>query len=99
MGKLIIFAKYYFFVWAGEDPNERLHVHVFRTNSKNAIGAKYWLDDFSLFERGDFTERELRQIERDLQMYAEQTRLLAKQVQEGKKVKAIRVSTRKGKTK
>lgn len=41
MGKLVIFAKYYFFVWAGENPSERLHVHIFRTNSKNALGAKY----------------------------------------------------------
>ena len=97
MGKLVIFAKYYFFVWAGENPNERLHVHIFRTNSKNVLGAKYWLDDLSLFERGDFSDRELRQIENDLQMYANETRLLAKQVQDGKKVKAIRVANKKGK--
>ena len=73
MGKLIIFDRYYFFVWAGENPTERLHVHVFRTNSKNALGAKYWLDDLSLFERGDFSDRELLQIERDLAAYADQT--------------------------
>ncbi|TAE27540.1 MAG: DUF4160 domain-containing protein [Cytophagales bacterium] len=96
MGKLIIFASYYFFVWAGENPAERLHIHVFRTNSKNSFGAKFWLDDLSLFERGDFTDKELNQIQKDLQTYAEQTRTLALQVQKGEKVKALRIN-KKGK--
>lgn len=98
MGKLIIFAAYYFFVWAGESPSERLHVHVFRTNSKNSFGAKFWLDDLSLFERGDFSDKELNQIRRDLATYAEQTRQLALRVQAGEKIKALQV-TKKNKRK
>lgn len=73
MGKLLIFAKWYFFIWAGENPAERLHIHVYRNNSRNTIGAKFWLDDLSLFEHGDFTDQELNQLRRDLVTYADQT--------------------------
>ena len=73
MGKLLIFAKWYFFIWAGKNPAERLHIHVYRNNSRNTIGAKFWLDDLSLFEHGDFTDQELNQLRRDLVNYADQT--------------------------
>jgi Domain of unknown function (DUF4160) len=97
MGKLLILAKWYFFIWAGEDPNERKHVHVFRTNSKNTAGAKFWLDDFSLFESGDFSDKELVQIGKDLEEYAE---VLGQQVDKalaGERVKAIKISTKRKK--
>ena len=92
MGKLLIFAKYYFFIWAGEDPNERLHVHIYRTNSKNVKGAKFWLDDLSLFDRGDFTDRELNQIEKDLGKHLALVKSQVKKVLSGEKVKAIKIS-------
>ncbi|WP_373515298.1 DUF4160 domain-containing protein [Persicitalea sp.] len=91
MGKLLIFAKYYFFIWAGEDPNERLHVHIYRTNSKNAKGAKFWLDDLSLFDRGDFSDRELSQIEKDLKKHLTLVKSQVKKLLSGEKVKAIKI--------
>ena len=89
MAKLIIFVKYYFFIWAGENPNERKHIHIFRTNSKNVKGAKVWLDDLSIFERGDFTEKELNQIKKDLDKYYELTVSQVEKVLNGEKTKAI----------
>jgi len=91
MGKLLIFAKYYFFIWTGEDPDERLHIHIYRTNSKNVKGAKFWLDDLSLFDRGDFTEKELNQIEKDLRKHLAVVKTQVKKVLSGEKVKAIRI--------
>lgn len=91
MGKLLIFAKYYFFIWAGEDLDERLHIHVYRTNSKNAKGAKFWLDDLSLFDQGDFTEKELNQIEKDLRKHLALVKSQVRKVLSGEKVKAIRI--------
>ena len=91
MGKLLIFAKYYFFIWAGEGPDERLHIHIYRTNSKNVKGAKFWLDDLSLFDRGDFTEKELNQIEKDLRKHLAVVKTQVKKVLSGEKVKAIRI--------
>lgn len=91
MGKLLIFAKYYFFIWAGEDPNERLHIHIYRTNSKNVKGAKFWLDDLSLFDRGDFPDMELNQTEKDLNEHLALVKSQVKKVLGGEKVKAIRI--------
>ncbi len=91
MGKLLIFAKYYFFIWAGEDPNERLYVHIYRTDSKNVKGAKFWLDDLFLFDRGDFNARELNQIEKDLQRHLLLVKSQVKKVLSREKVKAIKI--------
>jgi hypothetical protein len=96
MGKLLILAKWYFFIWAGENPIERMHVHVFRNNSQNTRGAKFWLDNLSVFERGDFTDKELAQIQKDLETYADQLRKQVKKALTGERVKAIKIN-KKGK--
>ena len=91
MGKLVILAKWYFFLWAGEDPTERQHVHIFRTNSNNTRGAKFWLDDLSLFERGDFSEKEIKQIKGDLTKHVDLIREQVARSLTGDRVKAIRI--------
>jgi hypothetical protein len=53
-------------------------------------GAKFWLDDLSLFDRGDFTEKELIQIEKDLRKHLAVVKTKVK-VLSGEKVKAIRI--------
>jgi len=54
-------------------------------------GAKFWLDDLSLFDRGDFTEKELNQIEKDLRKHLAVVKTQVKKVLSGEKVKAIRI--------
>ena len=62
MGKLLIFGWYYLHIWANEG-HERLHIHVFRSKSKNAFGAKFWIEPkVELFEEGDFSPEELKKI-------------------------------------
>lgn len=95
MSKLLIFASYYFFLWAGENQNERRHIHIYRKNSKNQIGAKFWLDTLEVFEKGDFNQREINQIRKDIVKYMD---LINKQIDllfAGKKVKAINIHAKK----
>jgi hypothetical protein len=96
MGKLIIFSWYYLHIWAGEN-EERRHIHAFRINSRNAYGAKFWIEpDIELFEKGEFSDVELNKIEKDIK---ENIAIINKQLHiafAGRKVKAIVIKDKKG---
>ena len=96
MGKLVIFGWYYLHIQAGET-NERRHVHAFRSNIRNAFGAKFWIEpNIELFEKGEFTEVELNKIARDIE---ENFPIIIDQLNKvlmGEKVKAINLKTKRG---
>lgn len=89
MPKLAYIGAFIVFIVA-YDLRERRHVHVARTKDGFQRTAKFWLEpEVELFEHGDFTEKELRQIERAL---TEHRGSISKQVNdfaEGKKVRPI----------
>jgi hypothetical protein len=56
IGAFIVFIVSY-------DLQERRHVHIARTKNGFQRTAKFWLEpELELFERGDFTDKELRHI-------------------------------------
>ncbi len=95
MGKLVVLGWYYLHIWVGEN-EERRHVHAFRTNSRNAFGAKFWIEpDIELFDRGEFTEVELNRIKKDINEYLPIINMQLDKVLAGEKVKAIVINNKK----
>ena len=101
MGKLIIFAKYYFAFWSGEkaevlrSTREPEHIHIFRNRSKQKISAKFWLNPIELAEKGDFSDKELKQIEKDI---IENLHFIKEQLikaSKGKKVKSMKITKKR----
>lgn len=94
MGKLLILTKYIFLIY-GSDINEtRRHIHVTYAQRGYKKSCKFWLEpDIQLDEnkRGEFTNKELRDIEKLIQEHKE---VLLQQLEEfykGNQVTAIRL--------
>jgi hypothetical protein len=92
MPKLAYIGAFIVFV-VSFDLQERRHVHIARTKDGFQRTAKFWLEpEVELFERGEFTEKELRKI----QLALEQHRgIISKQINDfaqGKKVHPIVLS-------
>jgi hypothetical protein len=63
IGAFIVFIVSY-------DLQERRHVHIARTKNGFQRTAKFWLEpELELFERGDFTDKELRHIKNALRVH------------------------------
>lgn len=92
MPKLAYIGAFIVFV-VSFDLRERRHVHIARTKDGFQRTAKFWLEpEVELFERGDFSDKELRLIERSLK---EHRGSISKQINdfaEGKKVRPLILS-------
>jgi hypothetical protein len=92
MPKLAYIGAFLVFI-VSFDLQERRHVHIARTKDGFQRTAKFWLEpDVELFERGDFTDKELRTIQAALQ---EHRGIISKQINDfsqGKKVRPLRIS-------
>jgi hypothetical protein len=75
------------------DLQERRHVHVARTRNGFQRTAKFWLEPkVELFERGEFTDKELRQIAAALREHQGAIMAQIHTFAEGKKVTPLHLS-------
>lgn len=67
MGKIFRVGKYQFFVFSGDQFEDRLHIHVRMASETKGAVAKFWLEpEVSYFDTGrksGFSDRELKSIE------------------------------------
>ena len=83
IGDFIVFIVSY-------DLQERSHVHIARTKNGFQRTAKFWLEpEVDLFERGDFTDKELRHIADALREHHDAIRKQIEAFAEGVKVRPL----------
>jgi Domain of unknown function (DUF4160) len=63
MPKIAWYKSFYFF-FVAFDLTERQHLHVSNSKKGFSSSAKIWLDDFSIFEKGDMTTEEINEIQK-----------------------------------
>lgn len=94
MGKLLILAKYIFLIY-GSDINEaRRHIHVTHARRGYKKSCKFWLEpEVQLDEnkQGEFSNKELREIEKLIQEHQALIRQQLEEFYKGKPVTAIRL--------
>lgn len=67
MPKIALYKALTFFVYMYDIMYERPHLHV-KKNQNNALNAKIWLDDLTFAEIGDFSTKELNQVQKIVQL-------------------------------
>ena len=88
MPKIAIFRNLVFYIVA-YDLTERLHLHI--SNSKNYNNpAKIWIDDFTVFERGGLSEKEIALSINLIEMYSEEILATIENFKQGNKTKTIK---------
>lgn len=94
MGKLLILAKYIFLIYSVDINEKRLHVHVTYAYKGYKKSCKFWIEptiELDNLKTGDFTEKELKEIEK---LLIEHKDIITKQLElfhANKQVKAIRL--------
>ena len=94
MGKLLILAKYIFLIYGSDIHETRRHIHITHARRGYKKSCKFWLEpEIQIDEnkKGEFTQKELREIEKLIHEHKE---LLLQQLEEfykGKQVTAIRL--------
>jgi hypothetical protein len=68
MGKIVRIGRYQFFVYASDQFEDRLHIHVRLASASIGPIAKFWLEPevsyFSSGKKSRFSKRELSEIEK-----------------------------------
>jgi hypothetical protein len=94
MGKLLILAKYIFLIYGSDIHETRRHIHITHARRGYKKSCKFWLEpEIQIDEnkKGEFTNKELREIEKLIHEHKE---LLLQQLEKfykGKQVTAIRL--------
>ncbi|MCH8318034.1 MAG: DUF4160 domain-containing protein [Bacteroidetes bacterium] len=96
MGKLIILQWFYISRWSREFGFEYDHVHVFRRGSKQKFSAKFNIETLEFVEKGDFSSKELKRIEKVILENLDTIKNQLNVLDKGGQVKAIKIS-KKGK--
>ena len=94
MGKLLILTKYVFLIYASDIYESRRHIHVTFSRKGFKRSCKFWLEpEIELDEnkRGDFNERELREIFKLIQTHKVTLMNQLTLFYQNKEVKAIRL--------
>ena len=93
MPKIAFFRNLVFFLYA-YDLTERYHLHISKSKKGRTRSAKIWLDTVDVFEKGDLTEKELKQCQQVIikhkEAILEQIRIFA----EGKRVNLLDLSNK-----
>lgn len=66
MGKLLILARYIFLIYGSDINEKRKHIHCTYAHRGYKKSCKFWLEpriELDTNKTGDFTERELKEIE------------------------------------
>jgi hypothetical protein len=92
--KIAIYQALIFYI-VSFDLSERLHVHVFSKQKGRNRSAKIWLDDFSIFEKGQLTEKELSTAQKLVEQNKDKISNLIEDFRSGKKVKPLQLTLTK----
>jgi len=94
MGKLLILSNYIFLIYASDINEPRRHIHVTYARKGFKRSCKYWLEpDIELDnkKRGEFSEQELREIHRLIELHKVTLMDQLTLFHQGKEIKAIRL--------
>ena len=91
MGKLVILQWFYISRQSREFEFEEDHVHIFRKRSNQRISAKFNLITLEFVKQGDFSNKELKRIEKVILDNLDFIKEGVKTIDQGGKVKAIKI--------
>jgi hypothetical protein len=94
MGKLLILAKYIFLIYGSDIHETRRHIHITHARRGYKKSCKFWLEpEIQIDEnkKGEFTQKELREIEKLIYEHKELLLQQLKEFYKGKPVTAIRL--------
>lgn len=92
MPKILIFRNFIFIIFSADKNERRIHVHIAKKSVREFAPAKFWLEPvIELTKRGDFTVKELNDIEKIIHRFEKEIRIQLKKFHAGENVKAIKI--------
>ena len=92
MPKILIYRGIIFIIFSSDKNEKRIHIHIAKKSVREFIPAKFWLEPvIELSKRGDFSTKELHDIEKIIRRFEKEIRIQLKKFQIGENVKAIKI--------
>ncbi len=94
MGKLLLLGKYIFLIFSSDFFENRKHIHVTFSHKGFKKSCKFWLEpkiELDENKKGDFSNKELKEIEKLIIKYKKQLLEQLEKFYNGKKIKSIKI--------
>ena len=92
MPKILIFRNFIFIVFSSDKNEKRIHIHIAKKSVREFVPAKFWLEPvIELSKRGDFSVKELNDIEKIIHKFEKEIRAQLAKFHSGENIKAIKI--------